>query len=136
MGGGRLPNEPKNWAPPMENFGPSHRVKKKDLKSSFRQKAEKYPFSVKNSSEKHHIRVFLPETLNFSCLFSFCHIYAPKRVTFFTVKWLRSTVHDPLHQRRYLVCPRAVKNLTPPPSEFSKLTHTHAKISCPRMIRS
>ena len=61
----------------MDHFGPSLRVKKKDLgPEGF--SVGKNPFSVWNTLEKHHIWTFLLKTLNFSYLFSFlltyCHL--------------------------------------------------------------
>ena len=99
----------------MDHFGPSQRAKKEDLKLK-----EKF-------LGKHRIRAFFARNTKF------CPISAPKW-SLFIAKRLRSKVHDPLHQSRYLVSePHAGKNLTPLPRIFKTDPPTHAKISCPRM---
>ena len=61
--------------------------------------------------DKHHIWAYLQETLNFSCLSSFCPIYTSKRVTY--ILWN--------------------SQFSKWPPCWKKIDSTHSKISCPCM---
>ena len=98
---------------------------RKDHEGFFQPKAEKNPFwgtiDLKTTVFDH----FMPEIVNFSCFLSFYPIRVPKRDTFFTVKQLRSKVHDPFIRRCHLVSnsPKLEK-IRPHPIRIYKLPPT------------
>ena len=113
----------------MGHFRPSHGVKKKDLKvfSIFGCKLIwKTPYSIifARNTKFYLFIQFLLHLCTKRVTFLLWNVYPPKFMT------PPPTLSKALYSRWP---PHAEKNLTPP-SEFSKLTPTHARISCPRMI--
>ena len=106
--GGVTPHGPKKSTAPMDHFGPSHRVKKKDLKVFFGLWPKKFLCGY-NWFKKHHILLFLPEIVNFSCFLSFYSICGPKRAIF--LLWNDYALKFMIPNSK--ATPHAGKNLTP-----------------------